>query len=54
VVERAVYLGPQRHYIVKLQSGAQLQVLASSDVIAHAGESVGLALPPVHCRALMR
>jgi len=54
VVERAVYLGPQRHYIVKLQSGARIQVLASSDVIAHEGETVGLTLPAAYCRALVR
>ncbi len=53
-VERAVYLGPQRHYIVRLPSGARLQVLTSSDVRAGVDETVGLTLPPQHCRALSR
>ncbi len=52
VVERAVYLGGQRHYIVVLESGTRLQVLTSSDTRAEVGERVGLTLPPVHCRAL--
>ena len=54
VVERAVYLGSQRHYIVKLASGTRLQVLASSDVVAKVEEAVGLTLPSEHCRALAR
>ncbi|MBS0638766.1 MAG: ABC transporter ATP-binding protein [Acetobacteraceae bacterium] len=53
-VERAIYLGAQRHYIVALDAGPKLQVLASSDVLAHEGERVGLTLPPAHCRALIR
>jgi len=53
-VERAVYLGPQRHYVVALDHGPKLQVLTSSDVRATAGERVGLTLPPQHCRALLR
>ena len=54
IVERAVYLGAQRHYIVKLESGTRLQILASSDVRAHVDDRVGLTLPPEHCRALVR
>ena len=54
IVERAVYLGAQRHYIVALESGTRLQVLASSDTRAAVGESVGLTLPAAHCRALLR
>ena len=54
VVERAVYLGAQRHYIVALDNGARLQVLTSSDQRAAVGERVGLTLPPAHCRALIR
>jgi iron(III) transport system ATP-binding protein len=53
-VERVVYLGAQRHYIVALDSGTKLQVLTSSDTRAVAGERVGLTLPPSHCRALVR
>jgi iron(III) transport system ATP-binding protein len=53
-VERVVYLGAQRHFIVALESGTKLQVLASSDTRAAVGEVVGLTLPPAHCRALMR
>jgi len=54
VVERAVYLGAQWHYIVVLESGTKLQVLTSSDTRAAVGERVGLSLPPAHCRALVR
>ena len=54
IVERAVYLGAQRHYIVKLPSGARLQVLSSSDVRAAVDETIGLILAPEHCRALAR
>jgi iron(III) transport system ATP-binding protein len=54
VVERAVYLGAQRHYIVGLPSGTKLQVLTSSDTRAAVGETVGLTLPAAHCRALAR
>jgi iron(III) transport system ATP-binding protein len=53
-VERAVYLGAQRQYVVALASGVKLQVLASADVQARVGERVGLHLPPAHCRALAR
>jgi iron(III) transport system ATP-binding protein len=53
-VERVVYLGAQRHFIVALDSGTKLQVMTSSDIRASVGERVGLTLPPVHCRALMR
>ncbi len=53
-VERVVYLGPQRHYVVRLAADARVQVLASSDVRASVGERVGLMLPAVHCRALAR
>ena len=54
VVERAIYLGAQRHYIVALDAGPRVQVLASSDQSAAAGERVGLILPAAHCRALLR
>jgi iron(III) transport system ATP-binding protein len=53
-VERVVYLGAQRHFIVALDSGTKLQVLTSSDTSATVGDRVGLILPPAHCRALMR
>jgi len=53
-VDRAVYLGAQRHYIVALESGSRLQVLTPSDAIAKVGERVGLHLPERHCRALSR
>ena len=53
-VERMVYLGAQRHFIVTLDSGTKLQVLAPSDTRASVGERVGLTLPPAHCRALVR
>ena len=53
-VERAVYLGAQRHYIVALASGTKLQVLTSADTRATVGERVGLTLPAAHCRALLR
>ena len=53
-IERAIYLGAQRHYVVALDHGPTLQVLASSDTRAAAGERVGLTLPPAHCRALLR
>ena len=54
IVERAVYLGAQRHYIIKLDSGTRLQILASSDVVAQLNDRVGLTLPAEHCRALAR
>ena len=53
-VERAIYLGAQRHYVVALDAGPKLQVLASADVRAAEGDRVGLTLPPAHCRALAR
>jgi iron(III) transport system ATP-binding protein len=53
IVERAVYLGSQRHYIVAANSGMKLQVLTSSDIRAAVGERVGLNLPAAHCRALL-
>ena len=53
-VDRAVYLGAQRHYLVALDSGTRLQVLTPSGTIAKAGERVGLSLPERHCRALSR
>jgi iron(III) transport system ATP-binding protein len=53
-VERAVYLGAQRHYLIALESGTKLQVLTSADVRAQVDERVGLHLPPEHCRALAR
>jgi len=54
IVERAVYLGAQRHYLVALESGTRLQVLTQSEIFARVGERVGLSLPPEHCRALPR
>ena len=54
IVERAVYLGSQRHYIVVTDTGARVQVLTTSDVQARVAERVGLSLPPAYCRALMR
>ncbi len=54
VVERAIYLGAQRHYLVALEAGPKLQVLTSSDQRAAEGERVGLTLPAEHCRALLR
>jgi iron(III) transport system ATP-binding protein len=54
MVERAVYLGAQWHYVVALESGTKLQILTSSDTRAAVGERVGLTLPPAHCRALVR
>jgi iron(III) transport system ATP-binding protein len=54
IVERAIYLGSQRHYIVALDVGTKLQVLTSSDTRAAVGERVGLSLPAAHCRALLR
>jgi iron(III) transport system ATP-binding protein len=53
-VERVVYLGAQRHFVVALDSGTRLQVMTSSDTRASVGERVGLNLPPAHCRALVR
>ncbi|MFL5253376.1 MAG: ABC transporter ATP-binding protein [Rhodopila sp.] len=54
IVERAIYLGAQRHYVVALDAGPKLQVLTSSDISAAEGERVGVTLPPAHCRALLR
>ncbi len=54
VIERAIYLGPHRHYIVALDFETKLQVLTSSDTHAVVGERVGLTLPAAHCRALVR
>ncbi|HVZ10072.1 ABC transporter ATP-binding protein [Rhodopila sp.] len=51
-VERAVYLGAQRHYIVALDAGPRLQVLAPAAVKAQAGERVNVILRAEHCRAL--
>ena len=54
VVERAVYLGAQRHYLVALESGPRVQVLTQADISAKVGERVGLTFPTENCRALPR
>jgi iron(III) transport system ATP-binding protein len=53
IVERAIYMGRHRHYIVALDSETKLQVLTSSDTRAAVGERVGLTLPAGYCRALV-
>ena len=53
-VERAVYLGSQRQYVVSLNSGTKLQILTPSGLHAQVGERVRVGLAPAYCRALVR
>jgi iron(III) transport system ATP-binding protein len=51
-IQRRVYLGAQRDYLVALKDGQQLRVLAPLSVDLPVGSAVRLSLPPERCRAL--
>ena len=51
-VARQVFLGAQRDYLISLEGGQQLRVLAPIDINFPVGSPVRLSLPIAHCRAL--
>jgi iron(III) transport system ATP-binding protein len=51
-VLRQAYLGAHRDYLVALNGGQQLRVVAPMQVNVPVGSAVRLRLPPEHCRAL--
>ncbi len=51
-VARQVFLGAQRDYLISLEGGQQLRVLAPIDMNFPVGSPVRLSLPIAHCRAL--
>ena len=54
MVERQIYLGSHRDYLVRLQTGATVRVVSDVAVDIPAGRQVWLYCPPEHCRALAR
>ena len=53
-VDRNIYLGPARDYVVTLPDDTQLRVTAAPDVDLAAGSAVTLRLPEARCRLLSR
>jgi iron(III) transport system ATP-binding protein len=51
-VLRQAYLGPHRDYLVALDGGQQVRVVAPMQVNVPLGDIVRLRFPPEHCRAL--
>ncbi|MGN6549128.1 MAG: ABC transporter ATP-binding protein, partial [Pararhizobium sp.] len=51
-VERQIYLGSHRDYLVKISGGETVRAVAPVDVAIPAGQPVCLHFPPEHCRAL--
>jgi iron(III) transport system ATP-binding protein len=51
-IERQVYLGPTRDYLVRLPGDTTLRVVAPQGVDIPAGSEVTVELPPASCRAL--
>jgi len=51
-VARQVFLGAQRDYLISLEGGQQLRVLAPIEINFPVGSPVRLSLPIAHCRAL--
>ncbi|MCQ8781213.1 ABC transporter ATP-binding protein [Mangrovibrevibacter kandeliae] len=52
VVERQIYLGSHRDYLVKLSGGERVRAVAPVNVAIPVGQQVWLHFPPEHCRAL--
>jgi iron(III) transport system ATP-binding protein len=53
-VERHVYLGPNRDYLVRLPGDASVRVVAPRELDIAAGREVVVELPAASCRALPR
>jgi len=51
-VQRQVFLGDRRDYMVELKDGTQLRVVTAAGESIALGGAVWLHLPPDHCRAL--
>ncbi len=51
-VERQIYLGSHRDYVVSLPGGHTVRTVAPVNVAIPAGQQVWLHFPPEHCRAL--
>lgn len=51
-VERQIYLGSHRDYLVNIPGGETVRAVAPVDVEMSAGSDVWLHFPPEHCRAL--
>jgi iron(III) transport system ATP-binding protein len=51
-IERQVYLGPTRDYLVRLPGDTALRVVAPQGMDIPAGSEVTVELPPASCRAL--
>jgi iron(III) transport system ATP-binding protein len=51
-VERQVYLGPNRDYLVRLPEDATVRVIAAKELDIPAGREVTVELPAESCRAL--
>ncbi len=52
IVERQIYLGSHRDYLVRLPTKETVRVVAPVSVDVPAGQTVWLYFPPEHCRAL--
>ncbi len=51
-IERQVYLGPTRDYLVRLPGDTAIRVVAPREVDIPAGREVTVEFPPASCRAL--
>ncbi len=51
-VRRHTYLGAQRDYLLELPGGMQIRATTPLRTRAEVGSTVGIRLPPDHCRAL--
>jgi iron(III) transport system ATP-binding protein len=51
-VSRHTFLGAQRDYVVDLEDGRQVRIVARPEIDIGVGQRVRLELPPEHCRAL--
>ncbi len=54
IVERQIYLGSHRDYLVKLPGGETVRTVAPFDVAIPVGQEVWLYFAPEKCRALAR
>jgi iron(III) transport system ATP-binding protein len=53
-VERQTYLGAHRDYLVALDDGQSVRVVAPLSIDIAVGDRVRLNFPPASCRALAR
>lgn len=54
IVQRQIYLGSHRDYLVSLPNQETIRAVAPVDVEIPVGQEVWLEFPPQHCRALAR